>query len=128
MSNVQGCAFLNNKIYCYGGILTIPGQWPLKSSSELFSLDIHNSSIQNNINDGWQYTLSTGRSNLASTERGYPQAVPHPDGTSLLITGGITDKENLQTNTILYNASSNSWEAVDGMPDPSNGGERQMYV
>jgi hypothetical protein len=122
-----GCALLSKKIYCYGGILSNKDDI-LDPTSDLFSLDVYDGNNSNNTYDSWTLVHSAINSELANPQRCYPQFASHPDGNSLLINGGITFGSNLQSNTIIYNAMTNSWEAVDGYPDNRNGGERQMYA
>ncbi|KAK4516915.1 uncharacterized protein ATC70_000242 [Mucor velutinosus] len=117
------CAYLSNKIYCYGGYV--------KGSTDndtLAVLDINNNngaSFQNLISK-WESVTPQSSNNFGF--RAFAQAVPFPDGKRLMLQGGYNyGNTPLLDHSIVYNAETNSWDKLPNYYDASNGGDRQIY-
>ncbi|KAF1796000.1 hypothetical protein V8B55DRAFT_1468748 [Mucor lusitanicus] len=117
------CAYLSNKIYCYGGYV--------KGSTDndtLTVLDINSnngSSFQNLINK-WEPVAFQSANSFGF--RAFAQAVPFPDGKRLLLQGGYNyESTPLLDHSIVYNAETNSWDKLPNYYDANNGGDRQIY-
>ncbi|CAO0796622.1 unnamed protein product [Mucor circinelloides] len=117
------CAYLSNKIYCYGGYV--------KGSTDndtLTVLDVNsnNGAPSQNLVNKWESVASQSSNNFGF--RAFPQAVPFPDGKRLLIQGGYNyESTPLLDQSIVYNAETNAWEKLPNYYDASNGGDRQIY-
>ena len=118
------CAFLSNKIYCYGGYIK-----DSTSDDVLYSLDIlaNNGGSVQNLNSAWSVVTPNNPANISLGRRAHANAVAMPDGIRLLINGGYNYilGPNPQQN-VAYNAESNTWEVLVNYNDPVNGGNRQM--
>ncbi|KAI9364297.1 hypothetical protein BD770DRAFT_439967 [Pilaira anomala] len=121
----QTCAFLSNKIYCFGGIIdgSIEGD-------VLNSLDISKNvvTLSSQLNSLWEDVKPLDPTSVITGRRWYPQSAVTPDGKRLLIQGGFNfDTKPMVHQTIAYNSETNTWEALANYNDNKNGGDREMY-
>ncbi|KAI8090131.1 uncharacterized protein B0P05DRAFT_529504 [Gilbertella persicaria] len=118
------CALLLNKIYCYGGYVKGSGD-----DDSLVVLDIskNNGQPYQNLISQWS-SVTTVPTSIVFERRAFPQAVPLPDGKSLLIQGGYNYRNStIKDQTIVYNAETNTWSILPDYDDARNGGSRQIY-
>ncbi|GAA5808438.1 hypothetical protein MFLAVUS_001829 [Mucor flavus] len=120
----QDCAFLSNKIYCYGGYILGNSGVDVLNSLDIYKND---GGPSQNLNSQWE-DVTPAASNIVIGRRGFPQAAAAPDGERFLIQGGYNyDAGPIVQQTIAYNSRTNSWEAFNNYKDVNNGGDRQIY-
>lgn len=120
----KACAYLADKIYCYGGS-------PATSENNidyLSMLDISSyvGSTASELENKW-VTVNTAETSINMEHRTNQQSMQLSDGKNLLISGGLTlyTKPALKDQTIVFNADTLSWEAYPNYEEPPFG-NRQM--
>lgn len=118
----KDCAYLINRIYCYGGYIN-----GYSGNDILSALDINKNNGQpyENLNSQWT-TITTQPTSIHLDFRGFPQAIPLPDGKRFLFQGGYNYGKVIEDQSIVYDAETNSWGTLPNYFDASNGGNRQM--
>lgn len=112
-----------DKIYCYGGNVT-----GSTDNDLLYSLDLSNKADSfEQLNQQWTLVNPSNPDNIYFERRSLSQAVGLPSGKELLVQGGYNlNGTALASQSLLYNAETNSWKALPNYNDPSNGGDRQV--
>ncbi|KAL7335330.1 hypothetical protein PS15p_200821 [Mucor circinelloides] len=116
------CAFLKDKIYCFGGEMPTNG---FAADTSLLVLDLTVSHTAS-INSEWQIITNAVGTEIIAGARSSAQTAVYGDGDTMIISGGYTTSTTPINQTIAYTASSNSWRAIDRYLDGVNG-ERQIY-
>lgn len=120
------CAYLSNRIFCYGGSVG-----DVHYDSSIHSLDINNQPAGTSVNDllnQWD-NISENNSQIVTEFRYDSEFVPLPDGVSMFLEGGSNDNSYpIANKTVTYNTQTNTWHALPEYNEPLNRGLRQMYV
>ncbi|KAG2230226.1 hypothetical protein INT48_002096, partial [Thamnidium elegans] len=110
----QDCAFLSNKIYCYGGYILGNSGVDVLNSLDIYK---NNGNPAQSLNSQWE-EVTPAPSNIIIGRRGFPQAAAAPDGERFLIQGGYNyDVGPIVQQTIAYNAKKNIWESFANYKD-----------
>ncbi|KAI8328677.1 hypothetical protein BD560DRAFT_417114 [Blakeslea trispora] len=101
------CAYLFNKIYCYGGYSNN------FLDSNFIMLDVNKNAGKpfKSLTDQWEM-IHPEFEDIISGRRDHPQTVALPDGKSFLVQGGF-NYENSKINA--WSAKSNYYEAMNGV-------------
>ena len=116
---------MSQRIYCFGG--SASSDVDAISDSNLMYLDIVNGSGISTAELATKWTPITSITNGINIQsRDNPQSMVLPDGKTLLLSGGWNSADSkLVSQTIAYNADSNSWSGYPSYTEPPFG-VRQM--
>ncbi|KAI8330930.1 hypothetical protein BD560DRAFT_416134 [Blakeslea trispora] len=117
------CAYLFNKIYCYGGYSNN------FLDSNFIMLDVNKNAGKpfKSLTDQWEM-IHPEFEDIISGRRDHPQTVALPDGKSFLVQGGFNyENSSIANQTLVYDAEINAWSAKSNYYEAMNGGNRQIY-
>jgi hypothetical protein len=125
---IIGCGFLIDSIYCIGGIIygdSNKSNDPDNSINVLNLTTLSGTSTSDLQNKWTQITPNT--TDVDTVARVGPHSIALPDGKRMLFYGGYRSDSPIKDQTIVYDASSNTWSKYANYSEEQNG-QRQMYL
>jgi hypothetical protein len=124
---MSGCGFLLDSIYCIGGSVNVVPHMVEDPDNSINKLNLTalSGTSTSDLQNKWTPVTPT-YAGVDTTARGEPQHMTLPDGKRMVFNGGLTAR-SLQDQSIVYDASINSWSKYSNYSEYPYG-SRQMYL